>query len=147
MNECWSRRWVIQWALSVNSQEIKIIFYCTESESVHNKMLLEWWRKAALLWETLSVDLKISLYKINSVYTWLNNDQTLKKKCNWCFFIETVLLTWDVTECLYILPKLWQMSYEQQLKELLTRLLKAFICTEENLTKDIYWLCSESAVK
>jgi len=147
MSECWSRRWVVQWALSVNSQEIKIIFYCTESESVHNKMLFEQWRKVALLRKTLSIKLRISLYETYSVYTWLNNDQTLKKKCNWCFFIETVLLTWNVTECLYILQKLWQMLYKQQLKELLTRLLKASICTEENLTKDIHWLCSESAVK
>ncbi len=39
------------------------------------------------------------------------------------------------------------MLYEQQLKESLTRLLKASIRTEENLTEDIHWLCSESAVK
>jgi len=110
-------------------------------------MLLEQWRKAALLWETLSVDLRISLYKINSVYTWLDNDWTLRKKCNWYFLIETVLLTWDVTECLYILQKLWQMSYEQQLKESSTRLFKGFTCTEKNLTKDIHWLCSESVIK
>ena len=110
-------------------------------------MLLEQWRKAALLWETLSADLRISLYRTNSVYTWLDNDWTLKKRCNWCSFIETVLLIWNVTECLYILQKLWQMLYKQQLKELSTRLLKVFICIEENLTKDIHWLCSESAVK
>jgi hypothetical protein len=30
------------------------------------------------------------------------------------------------------------MLYEQQLKESLTRLLKAFIRTEENLTEDIH---------
>jgi len=110
-------------------------------------MLLEQWRKAALLWKTLSVDLRISSYKTNSVYTWLDNDWTLRKKCNWCFLIETVLLTQNVTECLYILQKLWQMLYEQQLKESLTRLLKASICIEENLTEDIHWLCSKSAVK
>jgi hypothetical protein len=44
-------------------------------------------------------------------------------------------LTQNVTECLYILQKLWQMLYEQQLKELSTRLLKAFTCIKENLTK------------
>ncbi len=133
--------------MSNNLRTTEILFHHSESKSVHNRMLLEWWRKAALLWETLSVDLRTSSYKINSVYTWLNNDWTLKKKCNWCCFIETVLLTWDVTECLYILQKLWQMLYKQQLKESSTKLLKASTCIEENLMKDIHWLCSESAVK
>jgi len=50
----------------------------------------------------------------------------------------TVLLIRDATECLYILLKLQQMLYEQQLKRLLTRLLEAFICTEVNLTEDIH---------
>ncbi len=50
----------------------------------------------------------------------------------------TVLLTEDATECLYILSELQQMSYEQQLKRLLTRLLEAFICIEVNLTEDIH---------
>jgi hypothetical protein len=30
-------------------KETKIIFYCFKSENIHNKMLLEWWRKATLL--------------------------------------------------------------------------------------------------
>jgi len=50
----------------------------------------------------------------------------------------TVLLTQDATECLYILLKLQQMLYEQQLKRPLTRLLEAFTCTEANLMKDIH---------
>ncbi len=50
VSECWSRRWVVWWALSDNLQEMKIIFYCSRSEGIHNKMLLEWWRKATLLW-------------------------------------------------------------------------------------------------
>ncbi len=137
-SECWSRRWVVQWALSDNSQTTKIIFHCFKSENIHNKMLLEWWRKATLLWKTLSVFFRTSLYRTDSVYTWLNNDWTLKKRCNWYSLIMTVLLTWDATECLYILLKLWQMSYKQQLKRLLTRLLEAFICIRANLTKDIH---------
>jgi len=50
----------------------------------------------------------------------------------------TVLLTQNATECLYILLKLQQMLYEQQLKRLLTRLLEASTCTEADLTKDIH---------
>jgi len=147
VSECWSKRWVIWWALSDNSQETKIIFYCFKSENIHNEMLLEQWRKATLSQKTLSVILRISLYRTDSIYTWLNNDWTLRKKCNWCSFIMTVLLTWDATECLYILSKLQQMSYEQQLKRPSTRLLEAFICIEANLTKDIHWLCSRSTIK
>ena len=147
MSECWSRRWVIQWALSDNSQETEIIFYCFKSESIHNEMLLEWWRKATLLQKTLSAVLRTSLYRTDSVYTWLNNDWTLKKKCNWCSLITTVLLTWDATEDLYILLKLWQMLYKQQLKRLSTRLLEASICIEVNLTENIHWLYSKSTVK
>jgi hypothetical protein len=52
VSECWSRRWVIQWALSNNLWEMKIIFYCSRSEVIHNKMLLEWWRKATLCKDT-----------------------------------------------------------------------------------------------
>ncbi len=133
--------------MSDDLQETKIVFYCLKSENIHNRMLLEWWRKTTLLQKMLSVILRISSYKTDLAYTWLNNDWTLKKKCNWCSFIETVLLTWDVTECLYILQKLWQMLYKQQLKESSTKLLKASTCIEENLMKDIHWLCSESAVK
>jgi len=147
VSECWSRRWVIQWALSDNLWETKIIFYCFKSEGIHNKMLLEWWRKATLLQKTLSAVIKISLYRTDSVYTWLNNDWTLKKRCNWCSLITIVLLTWDATECLYILLKLQQMLYEQQLKRLLTRLFEASTCIKADLTKDIHWLCSRSTVK
>jgi len=147
VSKCWDKRWVIQEAVSSNLKTTKIIFHCFKSESIHNRMLLEWWRKATLLWKTLSVILRTSLYETDSVYTWLNNDWTLRKKCNWCSFITTVLLTQNATECLYILLKLQQMSYEQQLKRLLTRLLKASICIEANLTKDIHWLCSKSTVK
>jgi len=147
VSKCWSKRWVIWWALSDNSWETNIIFYCFKSENIHNKILLEWWREATLLWKTLSAVLRISLYETDSVYSWLNNNWTLKKKCTRCSFIMTVLLTWDATECLYILSKLWQMSYEQQLKRSLTRLLKASTCTEANLMKDIHWLCSKSTVK
>ena len=69
MSECWSRRWVVQWALLNNLWEMKIILYCTENESVHNRMLLEQWRKVALLRKMLSTELRISLYKTYSVYT------------------------------------------------------------------------------
>jgi hypothetical protein len=104
------------------------------------------WRKVAL-WERHWVLISESLCTRLIQYT---HDLTMTehKKRN-----VTDVFYWDssfdsnVTECLYILQKLWQMLYEQQLKELSTRLLKAFICTEENLTKDIHWLCSESAVK
>ena len=147
MNECWSKRWVIQWALSNNSQETEIIFYCFKSESIHNEMLLEQWREATLSQKTLSAVLRISLYETDSVYTWLNNDWTLRKKCNWYSFIMTVLLTQNATECLYILLKLQQMPYKQQLKRLSTRLLEAFTCIRANLTKDIHQLCSRSTVK
>jgi len=147
VSECWSKRWVIQWALSDNLWETKIIFYCFRSEGIHNRMLLEWWREATLLWKTLSVIIRTSLYRTDSVYTWLNNGWTLKKRCNWCSLITTVLLTWDATECLHILSKLQQMLYKQQLKRLLTRLLEAFTCIRVNLTEDIHWLCSKSTVK
>ncbi len=147
VNECWSRRWVIQWALSDNLWETKIIFYCFKSEGIHNKMLLEWWREVTLSQKMLSVVLRIFLYRTDSVYTWLNNDWTLRKRCNWCSLITTVLLTWDATECLYILLKLWQMSYKQQLKRLLTRLLEASTCIRANLTEDIHWFCSRSIIK
>ncbi len=133
--------------MSDNSQETKIIFYCFKSESIHNEMLLEWWRKATLLQKMLSVVLRTSLYRTDSVYTWLNNDWTFIKRCNWHSFIMTVLLTWDATECLYILLKLWQMLYKQQLKRLLTRLLEASTCIRANLMKDIHWLCSRSIIK
>jgi len=133
--------------LSDNSQETKIVFYCFKSENIHNKMLLEQWREATLSQKMLSVVFRISLYETDSVYTWLNNDWTLRKRCNWCSFIMTVLLTQNATECLYILLKLQQMLYEQQLKRLLTRLLEASTCTEADLTKDIHWLCSKSTVK
>ncbi len=147
MNKCWSRRWVVQWALSNTSWETEIIFYCFKSENIHNRMLLKWWRKATLSQKMLSVILRISLYRTDSVYTWLNNDWTLKEKCNWCSFIMAVLLTQNATEDLYILLKLWQMLYEQQLKRSLTRLLEAFICTEADLAKNIHWLCSKSIIK
>ncbi len=133
--------------MSDNSQETKIVFYCFKSENIHNKMLLEQWREATLSQKMLSVVFRISLYETDSVYTWLNNDWTLRKRCNWCSFIMTVLLTQNATECLYILLKLQQMLYEQQLKRLLTRLLEASTCTEADLTKDIHWLCSKSTVK
>ncbi len=107
VNKDWSKRWVIWWALSNNSRTTEILFYHSESKNVHNKMLFKWWRKAALSWETLNADLRISLYETNSVYTWLDNNWTLRKRCNLCFLIETVLLTQNVTECLYILQKLW----------------------------------------
>jgi len=125
----------------------RVIFYCFRSENIHNRMLLEQWKKATLSQKTLSVVFKTSLYRTDSVYTWLNNDWTLKKKCNWCSLITTVLLTWDATECLYILSKLWQMSYEQQLKRSLTRLLEAFTYIEANLMRDIHWLYSRFTVK
>ncbi len=147
VSECWSRRWVVQWALSDNSWKTKIIFYCFKSENIHNEMLLEWWKKATLLQKTLSAVLRISLYRTDSVYTWLNNDWTLRKRCNWCSLITAVLLAWDATECLYILLKLWQMSYKQQLKRPLTRLFEASTCIEANLTEDIYWFCSKFTVK
>ncbi len=147
VNECWSRRWVVQWALSDNLQRTKIIFYCFKSEGIHNKMLLEWWRKATLSQKTLSVVIRTSLYRTDSVYTWLDNDWTLRKRCNWCSLITTVLLTWDATECLYILSKLQQMLYKQQLKRPLTRLLEASICTETDLMRDIHQLCSRSIIK
>jgi len=69
VNECWSRRWVIQWALLNNSQKTEIIFYCSRSEGIYNRMLLEQWRKATLLQKTLSVILRTSLYRTDSVYT------------------------------------------------------------------------------
>ncbi len=147
VSECWSRRWVIQWALSDNLWETEIIFYCSRSEGIHNEMLLEWWRKATLLWKTLSAVIRTPLYRTDSVYTWLNNDWTLRKRCNWCSLITTVLLTQNATECLHILSKLRQMLYKQQLKRSLTRLLEASTCTEADLTKDIHWLCSRSTVK
>jgi len=147
VSECWSRRWVVQWALLNTLWEMKIIFYCFKSEDIHNEMLLKQWRKVTFLQKTLSVILKTSLYKTDSVYTWLNNNWTLKEKCNWCFFITTVLLTQDATEGLYILSELWQMSYKQQLKRSLTRLLEAFTCIEVNLTENIHWLCSKSIIK
>jgi hypothetical protein len=134
VSECWSRRWVVQWALSDNLQETKIIFYCLKVRIFITKCFLSD-EESYSFTKTLSVILRISLYRTDSVYTWLNNDWTLRKKCNWCSFIMTVLLTWDATECLYILLKLQQMLYEQQLKRLLTRLLEAFICIEVNLTK------------
>ncbi len=147
MSECWNKRWVVWEAVLSNLETTKIISHCFKSEDIYNKMLLEQWRKATLLWKTLSAILRISLYETDSVYTELNNDWTLKKRCNWYSFIMTVLLTWDATECLYILLKLWQMLYKQQLKRSLTRLLEASICIEANLTKDIHWLCSRSTVK
>jgi len=133
--------------LSNNSQETEIIFYCFKSEGIHNEMLLKWWRKATLSQKTLSVVFRTSLYETDSVYTWLNNNWTLRKRCNWCSFITTVLLTWDAIECLYILLKLQQMLYKQQLKRSSTRLLEASTCIEENLTEDIHWLCSRSIIK
>jgi len=126
---------------------MKIISHCFKSEGIHNRILLKQWRKATLSQKTLSVVFKISSYETDSVYTWLNNGWTLKKKCNWYSFIMTVLLTWDAIECLYILSKLWQMSYRQQLKRLLTRLLEAFTCIEADLTRYIYWLCSRFIIK
>ncbi len=147
VSECWSRRWVVQWALSDNSWTTKVIFHCFRSESIQNRMLLEWWRKATLSHKTLSVFLRTSLYETDSVYTWLNNDWTLRKRCNWCSLVITVLLTQNATECLYLLLKLWQMLYEQQLKRPLTRLLEASTCIEAHLMKDIHWLCSRSIIK
>ncbi len=147
VSECWSRRWVVQWALSGNLWRTKIVFYCFKSEDIHNKMLLEWWRKATLSWKTLSAVIRTSLYETDLVYIWLNNDWTLRKRCNWCSFITTVLLAWNATECLYILLKLWQMLYEQQLKRPLTRLLKASTCIETDLMRDIHWLSSRFTVK
>ena len=130
-----------------NSKITEIISHCFKSENIHNEMLLEQWRKATLLQKTVSVILRISLYRTDSVYTWLNNDWTLRKRCNWYCLIMTVLLIWDATECLYILLKLWQMLYKQQLKRLSTRLLEASICIRADLTENIYWLCSKSTVK
>ncbi len=147
MSECWSKRWVVWWALSNNSQTTEIISHCFKSENIHNQMLLEQWKEVTLLQKTLSVFLRISSYRTDSVYTWLNNDWTLRKRYNWYSFIMTVLLTQNAIECLYILSELWQMLYKQQLKRLLTRLLEAFICIRADLTKDIHWLCSRFTVK
>jgi hypothetical protein len=33
--------------------------------------------------------LRISLYRTDSVYTWLNNDWTLRKRCNWCSYHDS----------------------------------------------------------
>jgi len=147
VSECWSRRWVVQWALSNSLQTTEVISHCFKSENIHNRMLLKWWTKVTLSQKTLSVFFRISSYRTDSVYTWLNTDWTLKKKCNWCFLVTTVLLTWNATECLYILSELWQMSYKEQLKRLLTRLLEASTCIKAHLTKDIHWFCSRFTVK
>jgi len=112
VSKCWDKRWVVWEAVLSNSEITEIISHCFRSESIYNEMLLEWWRKATLSWKTLSVLFKTSAYRTDSVYTELNNDWTLKKKCNWYSLIMTVLLTQDVTECLYILLKLWQMLYK-----------------------------------
>ncbi len=138
MSECWDKRWVIWEAVLSNSKTTKVIFHCFKSENIHNEMLLEQWRKATLLWKMLSAVLRVSLYKTDSVYTWLNNDWILKKKCNWYSLVMIVLLTQNATECLYILLKLWQMLYKQQLKESLTRLLKVSICIRAHLMRDIH---------
>jgi len=50
----------------------------------------------------------------------------------------TVLLTQNAIGCLYILLKLQQMLYEQQLKRPLTRLFEASTCIEADLMKDIH---------
>ncbi len=50
----------------------------------------------------------------------------------------TVLLTQNATECSYILLKLQQMLYKQQLKRLMTELLEASTCTEADLAEDIH---------
>jgi hypothetical protein len=78
VSECWSRRWVVQWALSDNSWETKIIFYCFKSENIHNRMLLEQWKKL-LFYEDTECCSQNPLYRTDSVYTWLNNDWTLKR--------------------------------------------------------------------
>ncbi len=108
-------------------------------------MLSEWWEQVAFLRKTLSVWLRTTLYRTNSIHSWLNNDWTLWKRCYWWTTVQTILLTWNVIRCLYILQKLWQVSYKQQLKELPSRVLETFTCFEENLTKNIHWLCSESS--
>ena len=69
VSECWDKRWVVWEAVSSNSETMKIISHCFKSENIHNEMLLEQWRKATLSQKTLSVILKISLYKTDLVYT------------------------------------------------------------------------------
>ncbi len=79
VSECWDKRQLIWEAVSSNSETTEIISHCFKSENIHNEMLLEQWRKATLLQKTVSVILRISLYRTDSVYTWLNNDWTLRK--------------------------------------------------------------------
>jgi hypothetical protein len=107
VSECWSKRWVIQWALSDNSQETKIIFYCFKSEGIHNKCFLSNEEKL-LFWKTLSVILRISLYETDSVYTWLNNDWTLKRNVTdvlsqqffWLKMLQNVCtFCWNCNKC------------------------------------------------
>jgi hypothetical protein len=88
-------------------------------------------KKSYSLWKTLSVIIRTSLYRTDSVYTWLNNDWTLRKRCNWCSLITTVLLTWDATECLYILLKLWQMSVWTTAEKTADKAFEASTCIKQ----------------
>jgi hypothetical protein len=139
------QRWVIQWALSVNSQETEIIFYCTESESVHNRMLLS--SEEKLLFEkdteywTQNLFVQ-NLFSIHMTQQWLNT----QKKCNWCSFIITILLIRNVAECLYILLNCDKCCINNSWKDCWQSFLKP-LPVSENLTKDIHWLCDRSAVK
>ncbi len=69
VSECWDKRWVVWEAVLNNSETTKIISHCFKSESIHNEMLLEQWRKATLSQKTLSVVLRTSLYRTDLVYT------------------------------------------------------------------------------
>jgi hypothetical protein len=145
VSECWSRRWVIQWALSDNLQETEIIFYCSKSENIHNKMLLEWWRKAlckrhwVLFSESLCTELiqythdstmtehserDVTDALLSQQFFWpemLQNVCTFCQNCNKCCMNNS----WrDCDKASWSLYLYWR-----------------------NLTKDIHWLCSRFTVK
>jgi hypothetical protein len=123
----------------------KIISHCFKSESIHNKMLLEQWRKATLSKDTECHSQNLFVqnwFSIHMTQQWLNT----QKKCNWCSlswqFFWLKMLQNVCTFCEIVTNVIWTTA-----EKMLTRLLEAFICIEANLTEDIHWLCSRSTVK
>jgi hypothetical protein len=114
VSECWSRRWVIQWALSDNSQETKIIFYCFKSEVFITKCFLSDEEKL-LLWKTLSVVIRTLCTELIQ-YT---HDSTMTEHSERDVtdaLYHNSSLTWECYRMSVHSVKLWQMLYKQQLK-------------------------------
>jgi hypothetical protein len=107
VSECWSRRWVVQWALSDNSQETKIIFYCFKSEVFIMKCFLS--NEEKLLFEDTecfseSLCTELIQYTHDSTMTEHSERNVTDALLSWQFFWPEMLqnvctFCWNCDKC------------------------------------------------